>query len=108
MGWLTLYVFLVQHTEQTPRLVMSIIATSLAFTVFNLLQLHRNDVEDQMRISGSRHHLAPGLALLSSRGSAACLARGCRASGAVRPMTGREGLRHHALDRNPQLAPLPM
>ena len=64
MGWLTLYVFLVtEQTEQTPRLVMSIIATSLAFTVFNLLQLHRNDVEDRMRISGSRHHLAPGLAL---------------------------------------------
>ena len=69
---MTLYVFLVtglpgleedQQTEQTPRLVMSIIATSLAFTVFNLLKLHRNDVEDRMRISGSRHHLAPGLAL---------------------------------------------
>ena len=69
MSWLTLYVFLViglpglEEAEQTPRLVMSIIATSLAFTVFNLLQLHRNDVEDRMRISGSRQNLAPGLAL---------------------------------------------
>jgi len=66
-GLLTLFVFLVHWVPATQsiisRMFTSVLATLLALTLFILLQLHRNDVEDEIRIARSKHHVAPGLAL---------------------------------------------
>ena len=68
LGALTFLVFLLHWIPgikevQEDRLITSILASILAFALFNLLKLHRNDVEDDMKISKSKHNMAPGLAL---------------------------------------------
>ena len=63
MNMLAVLVFIIWFQDKVPQMLIFMISLIPSLALFLWLKLHRNNVEDDEKISRSKFHIGPGLAM---------------------------------------------